>query len=252
MPTPHPATLSRRPRHIVVIEHEATCPLDRLAYWLDGADVEMVRPYAGDEVPESVEDGGLIVLGGQMSAYDDRVAPWLPAVRELLATSVTTGVPTLGICLGAQLLAVACGGRVDVRAAPGREAGVVDLRWRPEAASDPLVRALPRPSAGPSMHADAVVELPAESTWLAYSDMYPHQAFRVGAAAWGVQFHPEVSLPTFRGWATRAADVDDAHVELVTKEFLARDGDIVATGRALAGGFAALVGAAAVDPPAVR
>jgi GMP synthase (glutamine-hydrolysing) len=251
MSTSYPAAGSRPPRHIVVIEHEATCPLDRLAYWLDGADVEMIRPYAGDAVPESVE-GGLIVLGGQMSAYDDRVAPWLPAVRDLLATSVTTGVPTLGICLGAQLLAVACGGRVEVKAAPGREAGVVDLRWRPEAASDPLVRSLPRPSAGPSMHADAVVVLPAESTWLAFSDMYPHQAFRVGAAAWGVQFHPEVSLPTFRGWATRAVDVDDARVELVTKEFLARDSDIVATGRALAGGFAALVGAATVDPPAVR
>src|SRR5262245_47112787 len=175
MSTSYPAAGSRPPRHIVVIEHEATCPLDRLAYWLDGADVEMVRPYAGDAVPESVE-GGLIVLGGQMSAYDDRGAPWLPAVRDLLATSVATGGPTLGICLGAQLLAVACGGRVEVKAAPGREAGVVDLRWRPEAASDPLVHSLPRPSAGPSMHADAVVELPAESTWLAFSDMYPHQA----------------------------------------------------------------------------
>ena len=251
MTAPSPAGASGQPPRIVAVEHEATCPLDRLAYWLDGADVEIVRPYAGDPVPESVE-GGLIVLGGQMSAYDDRIAPWLPAVRRLLAGSVATGVPTLGICLGAQLLAVAGGGRVEVGAAPGREAGVVDLRWRPEAASDPLVRDLPRPSAGPSMHADAVVELPADATWLAFSDMYPHQAFRVGAAAWGVQFHPEVSLPTFRGWASRAADLDDARVDLVTKEFVARDRDIVATGRALASRFAALVGDAAADTPAVR
>ncbi|MGH3455178.1 MAG: type 1 glutamine amidotransferase [Nocardioidaceae bacterium] len=240
---------SRPPRRIVAIEHDPGCPLDRLAYWLDGATIDVVRPYAGDAVPTSA-DGGLIVLGGQMSAYDDGIAPWLPAVRKLLASSMATGTPTLGICLGAQLLAVACGGRVDVKAAPGREAGVVDLRWRPEAASDPLVRDLPRPSAGPSMHADAIVELPAEATWLAFSDMYPHQVFRVGSAAWGVQFHPEVSLPTFRGWASRAADVDDARVELLTKEFLARDRDVIATGRGLAGRFAALVGATATTPAA--
>jgi GMP synthase (glutamine-hydrolysing) len=240
--TPLAADRSRTPCPIVVIEHEPDCPLDRLANWLDGATIDLVRPYAGDAVPTSV-DGGLIVLGGQMSAYDDGIAPWLPAVRELLISSVATGTPTLGICLGAQLLAVACGGRVDVKAAPGRETGVVDLRWRPEAASDPLVRELPRPSAGPSMHADAVVELPAEATWLAFSDMYPHQAFRVGSSAWGVQFHPEVSLPTFRGWASRAADVDDARVELLTREFIARDRDVIATGRGLGGRFAALVGA---------
>jgi GMP synthase (glutamine-hydrolysing) len=247
--TPFAADRSRTPCHIVVIEHEPDCPLDRLANWLDGATIDLVRPYAGDAVPTSV-DGGLIVLGGQMSAHDDRIAPWLPAVRELLVTSVATGTPTLGICLGAQLLAVASGGRVDVKAAPGREAGVVDLRWRPEAASDPLVCDLPRPSAGPSMHADAVVELPAEATRLAFSDMYPHQAFRVGSSAWGVQFHPEVSLPTFRGWASRAADVDDAGVELLTREFIARDRDVVATGRGLGGRFAALVGATAATPAA--
>jgi len=221
-------------RRVVVIEHEPGCPLDRFGGWLRGVDTEIVRPHAGDSVPADVRDG-LIVLGGQMSAYDDGVAPWLPAVRDLLARSAADGVPTLGICLGAQLLAVACGGRVEVAAAAGRESGVIDVMWRLEAALDPLVAGMADPFPGPSMHADAVVELPPDSTWLGRSEMYPHQAFRVGAAAWGVQFHPEVSLPTFTGWAREHPEVD---VETVTAEFKRRDGQLAAAGRALAERFA--------------
>jgi len=103
-------------RTVVVIEHEPSCPLDLFESWLDGVAVDVIRPYAGAAVPPSADDG-VIVLGGHMSAYDDDLAPWLPAVRDLLATSVADGVPTLGICLGAQLLAVACGGTVEVAAA---------------------------------------------------------------------------------------------------------------------------------------
>jgi GMP synthase (glutamine-hydrolysing) len=221
-------------RRVVVIEHEPGCPLDRFGGWLRGVTVEVVRPHAGDSVPAYVRDG-LIVLGGQMSAYDDGVAPWLPAVRDLQARSAADGLPTLGICLGAQLLAVACGGRVEVAAAPGRESGVIDVHWRPQAASDPLVAGLADPFPGPSMHADAVVELPPGSTWLGLSEMYPHQAFRVGPAAWGVQFHPEVSLRTFTGWAQEHPDVD---VETVTADFKRRDGEVAAASRILAERFA--------------
>jgi GMP synthase (glutamine-hydrolysing) len=238
------AMSTRHPEPVVVVEHEADCPLDRFGDWLDGVPVRIVRPYAGDQVPTDAP-GGLVVLGGQMSAYDDAVAPWLPAVRELLVESVARRRPTLGICLGAQLLAIATGGRVDVGAAAGRESGVVDVRWRPEAASDPLTHGLPDPFAGPSMHADAVVELPAGAVWLASSPMYPYQAFRVGTAAWGVQFHPEVSRRTFASWADQLADVD---APTVLAEFDARDADVVIAGRSLAQRFAALVMSSAPDP----
>lgn len=222
---------------LVVVEHEPGCPLDRFGGWLNGLDITMVRPHAGDPIPVDV-DGGLLVLGGQMSAYDDRIAPWLPATRQLLAASVSAGVPTLGICLGAQLLAVACGGTVEVDAAPGRESGVVDIRWRAEAATDPLVAGLPEPFPGPSMHADAVARLPAGAAWLGETEMYPHQAFRVGAAAWGVQFHPEVSEATFRTWAEGHPEVD---TEGVTAALRARDAEVAAAGETVARRFAALV-----------
>jgi GMP synthase (glutamine-hydrolysing) len=242
--TGNPLRRERGPHSIVVIQHEPGCPLDRMGGWLGGAAVDVVRPYTGDAVPRAAEHG-LIVLGGQVSAYDDEVAPWLPAVRDLLAASVAAAVPTLGICLGAQLLAVVCGGTVDVPAAAGRESGVIDVHWRPAAASDPLVSGLPGPYPGPSMHADAVSALPAGGVWLAASDRYPYQAFRLGDAAWGVQFHPEVSLATFRSWAEIHPEVD---TEAVVTEFKRYDEAVAQAGRQLTDRFVelCLVGSAGV------
>jgi GMP synthase (glutamine-hydrolysing) len=222
---------------LLVVEHEAGCPLDRFERWLGGLVVEVVRPYKGEKLPDEPGDG-LLVLGGSMSAYDDEVAPWLPQTRQLLAAAATTGVPTLGICLGAQLLAVACAGTVDVAATPGRECGVVDVRWRPEAAEDILVAGLPDPFPGPSLHADAVTTLPAGAVWLGSSEIYRHQAFRVGSVAWGVQFHPEVSVPTFHGWAEELPEVDTI---AVTADLAVRDHEVAAAGQLLARRFSEVV-----------
>jgi GMP synthase (glutamine-hydrolysing) len=192
-----------------------------------------------------VPAAGLVVLGGRMGAHDDDEAPWLPATRDLLGAAVADGTPTLGVCLGAQLLAVACGGRVEVGAS-GIEAGVVDVRWRAEAAQDPLFGGHPSggSSPGPSMHQDAVVELPPGALWLGETPQYPHQAFRVGSRAWGVQFHPEASPTTFRGWSATHAD-DWPRWGLDGDEVVAqlerRDEEVVEAGRRLAVRFAALL-----------
>lgn len=239
---------------LTVIEHMASCPLDRFAGWLGetpGLEIRTVRPWAGDTVPALDDLGdGLIVLGGQGNAYDDAGSPWLPATRALLAAAAGAGVPTLGICLGAQLLAVATGGRVQVAAPPGRESGVIDVHPRPDVAQDALLGDLAadvvadHPLAGgvllamPSMHADAVVDLPAGAVWLASSRLYPYQAFRVGTAAWGVQFHPEVSRRTFAAWADELPDVDAA---AALAELDARAPQVEAGGRAVARRFAELV-----------
>lgn len=240
---------SRGSGPVVVVQHEDACPVDRLGDWLQeaGATLDVRRPYAGDPLPARAP-GGLVVLGGHMGAYDDADAPWLPATRDLLAAGVADGTPALGICLGAQLLAVACGGRVEVGRA-GIEAGVVDVSWLPAAADDPLFGGAGTtdgapPWPGPSMHLDAVAELPPGAVWLGRTPPYPHQVFRVGQAAWGVQFHPEVSLPTYRGWADRHADEwpgwgldGDAVVEAHVR----RDDELVRAGRRLAERFAALL-----------
>ncbi len=229
---------------VTVVQSSPDVGLDRFAEWLTGLDVRLVRADLGEALPGPAEVGdGLVVLGGQMSAYDDATTPWLRPLRDLLAVVSATDVPALGICLGAQLLAVARGGRVELAAPPGREAGVIDVRWRPEAASDALVgplvemAAAARTSPQPSMHGDAVVDLPRGAVWLAASATYPFQAFRVGSA-WGLQFHPEAGLETMRAWADGHEDVD---TEAVVAQMTTRAEAVETCGRALADGFASLV-----------
>ena len=246
----HPATTPDRsapsaPQGVItVIQHADDIPLDRFADWFgDGVQARVVRPDLGEDVPASAAEvgDGLVVLGGERSAYDDDAWPWLPATRTLLASAARSGVPTLAICLGAQLLAVAGGGRVQVAAPPGVEAGAVQVRWRPEAATDAIVSGLVAASSGstvlPTLHGDSVVELPAGAVWLGSSSMYPFQAFRWGSA-WGLQFHPEASPATVAHWARQTPGAD---AEAVESALVAVDDQVRESGRLIAEAFVAVV-----------
>ncbi|UMG94110.1 type 1 glutamine amidotransferase [Nocardioides sp. TF02-7] len=239
-----PGGQSRRDeRTVLVIQPDEHCPADLFGDWFEetGLGLRVVRPFAGDPVPTELAEGALMVLGGPMSANDDEEHPWLADVRDLLKVAVGAGAPTLGICLGGQLLARALGGRVT-KGAFGPEIGVVELELHAHSVDDSLFSGLADAAPAATYHGDAVVELPSGAVLLAGSTTYPHQAFRVGPRAWGVQFHPEVSADRFDAWAT-AAPAGTLEAELVgpgAAEVRRREGEVVATGRALARRFAAL------------
>lgn len=202
----------------LVISHTPSEHPGTLAEWLPAAGLTLheIRPWQGDPVPERVEHDALIVLGGPQQAYDDRSAPWLRATKSLLRQASSGSVPTLGICLGAQLLAEATGGRVEV-GEQGPEIGARLVAKRDAAADDDLLALVPFTPVVIQWHWDVIVELPPGATLLAGSTRYPHQAFRVGRA-WGLQFHIEPPAEMIRGWARedaaelRAAGLDPDRV----------------------------------------
>ncbi|AZI57814.1 type 1 glutamine amidotransferase [Nakamurella antarctica] len=188
---------------VLVLEHDAGDPLLKMESWLSTTDVELdVRKlHQGDAVPESTAGfDGIISLGGDMGAHDDEIAPWLPATKALLAAAVLDRTPTLGICLGSQLLAVATGGTV-VRAADGPEVGAYLTAKRDAAQEDPLFADLPMTPDVMHYHYDIVDKLPPGAVLLLSSTGYQNQAWRVGTAAWGLQFHIEPSAADLRKWA---------------------------------------------------
>jgi GMP synthase (glutamine-hydrolysing) len=231
-------------RHLLVIEHEADAPVSLFGEWLTaaGIDLDVVRPWRGDSVPRRVGADGLVVLGGAMSANDDDVAAWLPDVRSLLQAAVPAGVPTLGICLGAQLMAVAAGGRVE-RGDGGPELGVCPLALTTAAASDRLFGALRPPVVATQWHLDAITVPPTGAVVLASSDQYDVQAFRLGDRAWGVQFHPEVNGAVVRGWAAaeHADTFAPGRLAQVVTEVAGAEKVLEATWRPVAGRFARIV-----------
>jgi len=193
---------------ILVLEHDPTDPAQRLGDWLAEAGAELVtcRPHVGDPVPDDGLDA-LVCLGGHMSAMDDEATPWLPATTRLLRRAIADGTPTLGVCLGAQLLALAGGGTVEP-GADGPEIGAYLTAKRDAAADDPLFADLPMTPDVMQCHDDVVTVLPPGATLLLSSTGYPHQAWRQGRAAWAVQFHPEATAAVVRDWARGHGVVD--------------------------------------------
>jgi GMP synthase (glutamine-hydrolysing) len=198
---------------LLVVEHEAQCPPGWMGEWLAeaGAELDVRRPYAGDALPADLTGhSGVVVLGGEMGAYDDETHPWLTDVKRLVVAAVDDGTPVLGICLGHQLVAVALGGAVGPNP-HGQQIGVLDVGWTAEAYDDRLLGELARrPAAVPAVqwNNDVVTRLPDGAVVLARTDRDELQAVRFAPAVWGVQWHPEAGEEIIRPWADH--DRDDA------------------------------------------
>ncbi|GAA2248778.1 type 1 glutamine amidotransferase [Rarobacter faecitabidus] len=161
------------------------------------------------ELPEPSSLKALVVMGGPMGALDDAEFPGLARERSLIADAVAAGVPTLGVCLGMQLLAVALGGRLNTGSA--REIGLAPVSLTGDGLVHPLLYPLAvEATADPDVlhwHGDSVT-LPPGATLLAYTERTPVQAFSLGSAI-GLQFHLEVTPAHLAQWLAEPEMVDD-------------------------------------------
>jgi GMP synthase-like glutamine amidotransferase len=163
-----------------------------------GAVIDLRRPFRGDELPaDSSAHDAMIVLGGGQNALDDVGSPYFPALLDLIRDFSNRGRSLLGICLGSQLLARAFGARNVLGAAP--EFGWCAVALAAEARVDPVLGSAPDEFPIFQWHEDTFT-LPETAVRLAGSDVAANQAFRVGRAAYGIQFHFEADRPLVRRW----------------------------------------------------
>jgi GMP synthase-like glutamine amidotransferase len=186
--------------NVLVLQHIACEPPGVYEDVLDehGATIHRVELDEGDPLPDWREFDAIVAMGGPMGALDDDEHPWLTDEKRLIADAVRSGLPFWGVCLGVQLLAASLGARVYSGSAP--EVGVLPVLLTDEALADPVFVGTPRELLSLQWHGDTF-DLPDGATRLAGSPAYPNQAFRVGADAYGVQFHLEVSPALAREWA---------------------------------------------------
>lgn len=223
---------------LLALLHTKHEPLGQLQPWLTAAGVQIDTVVMLDAAVPQTLDGydGLIVMGGPQTACGPDHEPFT-GERSLIRAAVSEGRPYLGVCLGGQLLAAALGGRVE----PGApEKGVHTVRVTPAAEHDLLLQELPAEFRIPQWHGDAITQLPSEAVHLASSDACPHQAFRVGDCAWGLQFHPEVTPAIMQRWSQLDGVGDPETMAADTEQWRTEDRVDEVWGRAVAR-FAALL-----------
>ena len=230
---------------VLVVEHEAQCPPGWMGQWLheEGCAVDVRRPYRGEELPERLDEHrSMLVLGGSMDAYSDERNPWLPQVKQLVRVAAESHVPTLGICLGHQLAAVALGGAVQANPR-GQQIGVLEVGWSANAVHDPLLGDVAAARVAVQWNNDLVVVPPVGTEVLARTPAGELQAARFAPTVWGVQSHPEAGEEVVSAWAAndrdsaaeRGVDVDAYLAEVAS----ARE-ELVSSWRPLAARFATM------------
>ena len=160
-----------------------------------GALIDIYRPWLDSDLPKPGTFDALVSFGGEQSALDDTLHSYLPRLAALLAETAASGTATLGICLGAQLLARGLG--AGNLLGQTREFGWCNVT---QTAADPVLAALPQTFPIFEWHADTFT-LPPGATHLATSAKATQQCFRFGRAGYAMQFHFEASRAVARDWA---------------------------------------------------
>jgi GMP synthase (glutamine-hydrolysing) len=185
---------------VAVVENMKNTPLGSLGVALAEANAQLdyFRPYLDGRLPGSIfEHDALVVLGGEQDALDDKNHPYLPALARLMLRFGESGKAVLGICLGAQILARAHGG--ENLLGKTLEFGWKSIDMTDAGKVDPLLAGLETAFTTFEWHSDTF-KLPEGASLLATSPLVENQAFRIGRAAYGTQFHFEANAEVVAGW----------------------------------------------------
>ncbi len=163
----------------------------------DAVETVTVELSAGGQIPPLEETDALLVFGGPMNVDEEERHPWLLPETRAIRQAALAGTPILGVCLGAQLLAKALGAPVTRNPEP--EVGLLEVELTAAGIADPLFQGWPRRATVVQWHSDTF-SIPAGGVRLASSSACPNQAFRYGSAAYGLQFHPEVTGEMVKEW----------------------------------------------------
>ena len=175
--------------------------------------VEVPLHKGGRPQKEPSDYDAVLVLGGSAHPDEDAIHPWLGPEVEYLERVLDDRVPTFGVCLGAELLARAAGGRVE--RSPRPEIGWFPVELTAAATEDPVFSALPGRFPVFQWH-EYAAGVPPGAVELARNELGP-QAYRLGRRVWGVQFHPEVRLEQLVGWIRSYG----AHAPVPAEPFIA-------------------------------
>jgi GMP synthase-like glutamine amidotransferase len=172
-----------------------------------GAELDVARPWNGELLPARPEGhDALVVFGGEQSAIDDDTHPYLPSLAKLMRAFGDSGRPVLGICLGSQILARAYGAANLLGAAP--EFGWHRVALSDAAVDDPVLAGVSRSFPIFQWHSDTFT-LPDGAVRMASNSAVENQCFRIGRAAYGMQFHFEANREVVEKWNAEFSELLD-------------------------------------------